>query len=91
MTSSPDQEFTRLLEGYFDNRLSQKERATLEQKLRSDPAARSAYWEAAQWHAALTMWGEQHAGEEAAKLRRSRGLHLLIGVRGWSECWRQLR
>lgn len=66
--AAPDKEFPRLLEGYFDGRLSAEERAALEQRLRSDPAARDEYWEAARWHATLSEWGEQYAGREAAKL-----------------------
>src|SRR5688572_19234041 len=64
----PDQEFTRLLERYFDGTLSAEECAVLEQRLRTDAAARRAYWEAARWNASLSAWGEQYAGREEAKL-----------------------
>ena len=66
--ASPDQEFSRLLECYFDGTLSAEERAGVEQRLRADPAARQAYWEAARWNAALNTWGEQYAGRQEAKL-----------------------
>jgi len=66
--ASPDQEFDRLLARYFDGTLSREERAEVEQRLRADPAARQAYWEAARWNAALHAWGEQHAGGQEAKV-----------------------
>jgi ferric-dicitrate binding protein FerR (iron transport regulator) len=62
----PAQEFSRLLERYFDGTLSAEERADLERRLRDDPDARQAYWEAAEWHATLSAWGEQHAGQQEA-------------------------
>ncbi len=66
--ASPDQEFSQRLERYFDGTLSAEERAVVEQRLRTDPAARQAYWEAARWNAALNAWGEQYAGRQEAKL-----------------------
>src|SRR4051794_38648574 len=66
--ASPDQEFDRLLERYFDGTLAGEELGEVEQRLRADPAARQAYWEAARWNAALHAWGEQHAGRQEAKV-----------------------
>ena len=66
--ASPDQEFSRQLERYFEGTLSPEERTRVEQRLRADPAARRAYWEAARWNAALHTWGEQYAGRQEAKI-----------------------
>src|SRR5688500_13113301 len=66
--ASPDQEFSRLLERYFDGTLSAEERTVMEQRLRTDATARRAHWEAARWNATLSTWGEQHAGRQEAKL-----------------------
>lgn len=62
-----DPELTRLLEGYFDGGLKDAEMKHLSARLRREPAARVAYNEAAGWHAAFSVWSEQHAGREAAR------------------------
>jgi hypothetical protein len=52
----------RLLDGYFEGTLTASETADLSLRLRESASARAAYWEAAQMHAALSLWGEQQAG-----------------------------
>jgi hypothetical protein len=82
-----DPELQGLLEGYFDGRLSEAETKRLNERLRQDPAARAAYREAADWHAAFSTWGEQHAGGEAAREWRDSSETVIIRPRNF---WRRV-
>lgn len=58
MTPSLEQ----LLESYFAGTMTAQEKVALQALLRTDPAARRRFWEAANWEASLTAWGRQNAG-----------------------------
>src|SRR5687767_1601489 len=63
----PDHDFSHLLDRYFEGTLSAEECAELEHRLRDDADARRAYWEAAEFHATLSAWGEHYAGRQEAR------------------------
>lgn len=56
-----------LLDLHFDGGMEDTERLEMEGLLREDPAARTAYWQAAEWHALFRQWGEETTGRRAAE------------------------
>lgn len=56
-----------LLELHFDGGMADAERQEMEGLLREHPEARSAYWQAAEWHALFRQWGEETTGRQAAE------------------------
>jgi len=61
-----DQELHRLIDAYLDGEIDPAGLAELSRRLGENPAARATYLMAAANHAALSLWGEQQAGREAA-------------------------
>lgn len=57
----------RLLELHFDGEMATAERQEMEGLLREHPEARTAYWQAAEWHALFHHWGEETTGRQAAE------------------------
>lgn len=62
-----DPELQQLIEAYLDGEATPEVRQALEARLRLDPVARKAYWDAATLHGALTTWGGEQAGRELAR------------------------
>lgn len=56
-----------LLELHFDGGIAEAERQEMEGLLREHPEARTAYWQAAEWHALFRQWGEETTGRQAAE------------------------
>ncbi|WP_050027918.1 LamG-like jellyroll fold domain-containing protein [Verrucomicrobium sp. BvORR034] len=56
-----------LLELHFGGGMEETERLEMEAQLREHPEARTAYWEAAGWHALFRHWGEETTGRLAAE------------------------
>lgn len=57
----------KLLDAYFDEALTQAERAELEFLLLSSPAARELFWYRARFHALLRRYGMEHWGSRLAE------------------------
>lgn len=83
MEPAERQSLEQLIEAYLEDALGAAEAKELSRRLRSDAEARRIYWQRAESHAALKLWGEQQAGRPDLK----KELAGVTSARRWQAWW----